>query len=92
VLEWLCAQAGGVYVRNPPRVDTASKPDVLVETQRILKEFSDVLSAVSQAWVDARVSHEEAAHIRKEWDELKSVAETFVLMCESVAAGKRSRP
>ena len=86
-LSWLCAQAGGVFVKNPSR--TEQKVDVLVETQRILKEFSDVLSAVSAAWQDARVSDDEARVIRKEWDELKSVAETFVMMCEDHA--KRPR-
>lgn len=82
-LDWLCAQAGGVFVRNPARAD--KHVDVLVETQRILKEFSDVLSAVSQAWEDARVSDAEARAIRKEWDELKSVAESFVMTCEEHA-------
>ncbi len=80
VLEWLCQRFGGVFVKNPDA--RQGRVDVLVETQRILKEFSDVLSAVSTAWADARVSPTEAAAIRKEWDELKSVAETFVLACE----------
>jgi transposase-like protein len=80
LLEWLCGQSSGVFVKNPTRTD--QKVDVLGETQRILKEFSDVLQAVSSAWQDHRVSPTEATLIRKEWDELKSIAETFVLTCE----------
>lgn len=82
---WLCQQMDGVYVKNPATL--AGKLDVLRETQRLLKEFSDVLMAVSTAWEDAKVSKEEAEKIRAEWDELKSIAETFVVACEN--AGKR---
>ena len=84
---WLCQQMNGVYVRNPAPL--AGKSDVLMATQKLLKEFSDVLMAVSLAWEDARVSPKEAESIRAEWDELKSIAETFVLSCEDHARGKR---
>lgn len=86
-LDWLCHQSHGVFVKNPARTDT--KVDVLMETQRILKEFSDVLQAVSSAWQDHRVSPDEATLIRKEWDELKSIAETFVLSCEDDSKRRR---
>jgi hypothetical protein len=82
-LQWLCAQADGFFSKNPPTQD--QKIDVLAETQRILKEFAEVLNAVSTAWQDARVSPDEAEVIRREWDELKSVAETFVTRCEKHA-------
>lgn len=84
---WLCQQMDGVYVKNPGTL--GGKLDVLRETQRLLKEFSDVLMAVSTAWEDAKVNAEEAEKIRAEWDELKSIAETFVLACEEHAKGKR---
>jgi hypothetical protein len=84
---WLCQQMDGVYVKNPASL--GGKLDVLRETQRLLKEFSDVLLAVSSAWEDAKVNGEEAEKIRAEWDELKSIAETFVIACEEHAKGKR---
>lgn len=80
---WLCQARGGVFVKNPD--GEAKAVDVLQETQRILKEFSDVLHAVASAFHDHRVSHDEATTIRQEWDELKSVAETFVRACEGFA-------
>jgi hypothetical protein len=86
-VEWLCQQADGVYVKNPPRA--SGDVNVMQETQRILGGFSDMLRAVSAAWEDSRVSKEEAAQIRKEWDELKSLAETFVMLCED--HGKRPK-
>ena len=87
-LQWLAQQAGGVFVHNPPQ--RAGEINVLQETQRILKEFSDVLLAVSNAWVDSRVTQAEAETIRHEWDELKSIAETFVLACEQSVPGARA--
>lgn len=84
---WLCQEMAGVYVKNPSPL--GGKADVLQATQRLLKEFSDLLLAVSLAWEDSLVSAAEAARIRAEWDELKSIAETFVLSCEEHARGKR---
>jgi transcriptional regulator with XRE-family HTH domain len=81
-IEWLCQQADGVFVKNPPRDARIERVDVLKETQRILKEFSDVLTAVSNGWEDAKLERHEAEKIRQEWDELKSIAETFVRGCE----------
>lgn len=80
---WLCQTQDGVFVKNPPADPKLERIDVLKETQRILKEFSDVLNAVSDAWEDARLTQAEAKKIRDEWDELKAVAETFVRSCES---------
>ncbi len=86
-VQWLAHQRGGVFVKNPPRL--VEKVDVFRETQRILKEFADVLQAVSSAWDDARLTPDEIERIRHEWDELKSIGETFVMSCEDHAAKKR---
>lgn len=82
-IAWLCQTQDGVFVKNPAANPAFERMDVLKETQRILKEFSDVLNAVSNAWEDARLTPAEAKKIRDEWDELKAVAETFVRSCES---------
>jgi hypothetical protein len=82
-VRWLCQKRGGVFVKNPDK--QPGQVDVLRETNRILKEFSDVIQAVSMAWEDARVTPAEAQKIRAEWDELKAIAETFVLTCEAHA-------
>ncbi len=84
-VEWLCRQTGGFRVENPDRVE-AGRGAVLRSTQSILKEFTELLNAVSQSYDDDRqINPEEAAKIRKEWEDLKSIAESFVLACEAGA-------
>jgi hypothetical protein len=41
----------------------------------MLKEFSDVLQAMTSAFLDGHVSKDEAALIRREWEELLPIAE-----------------
>jgi hypothetical protein len=81
-IDWLCLQTGTFRVKNPDVYAQACEP-VLKTTQTILKEFSDVLQAVSSSYETGnRIDAEEAKRIRKEWEELKMVAETFVFSCE----------
>jgi len=86
-VQWLARLRGGIFVKNPERA--LGKVDVFRETQRILKEFADVLQAVSSAWDDSRLTADEIDRIRHEWDELKSIGETFVMACEDHASKKR---
>ena len=49
----------------------------------IVKEFGDLLHAISEGLKDDRmVDHEEAARIRKEWEDLKRAGEAFVIAAE----------
>ena len=89
---WLCQQLDGVFVKNPPPDGAKpTKVDVLQQTQKLVTAFSDMLSAVSRGWEDAELTVEEAEKIRSEWDELKSVAETFVVGCERHAHAPKKR-
>ncbi len=81
-VQWLCGQTNGFRVDNPET--TSSAGAVLKSTQVILKEFSEVLEAVSGSYGNGnRIDCKEATHIRKEWEELKSIAESFVVACEA---------
>lgn len=82
MIDWLCQQTGTFRVKNPYVALQACEP-VLKTTQTILKEFSDVLQAVSSSYESGnRIDAQEAKRIRKEWEDLKMVAETFVYSCE----------
>ncbi len=81
-IAWLCEQAQGFFVHNPEQ-DAQGHLAVFQATQQILKEFSDVLRAVSESNAnDDRIDPDEARQIRAEWEELKAVTESFVVACE----------
>lgn len=78
---WLCEAAGGYFVLNPDR----SRKDplqVLAQTQRLVRGFSDVLDEIAKSMADGKVDASEARRIRTEWEELKRQAESFVHACE----------
>jgi hypothetical protein len=80
-VEWLCEQTGGFYVPNiqaGKSVDSA----IIKNSQAMLKEFSDLLEAVSNSAADGTIDDEESEHIRSEWEDLKSITEAFVSACE----------
>jgi hypothetical protein len=80
-IQWVCEQLNGIYIKNP---DVVAKHDSMTPpyVPEALKEFSDVIRAISDAMDDETITVEEAATIRKEWEELKVVLERFVLACE----------
>jgi hypothetical protein len=81
IVEWLCQQAGGCFLRNP---ESSSKKgyEVLPATHEIISQFSQMLNKISVAALDNSISREEASQIRDSWDRLKSYAEGFVRCCE----------
>lgn len=80
---WLCEQVNGYYVDNVTPDGADSGVRLLEMTQRILKEFSEMLDVVSRSiGDDGGVDGDEARAIRVEWEDLKRVAEQFTLYCE----------
>ncbi len=84
VINWLCHQAGGFFTPNP-QVDAGDfGTDLLMGTQQLVKEFSDMLEEVSRSIADdGAIEQKEAVRIRRHWETLKRVAETFVVSGES---------
>ena len=81
IMQWLCLQAGGVFVKNPP--STCKKGfQVMPATQEIVQQFANLLASISQAALDNSISETEAECIRHVWDELKRYTEGFVRCCE----------
>ena len=82
LLDWLCEQRGSFRADNPNIKEV--NPSVLENTQTILREFSELLEAVTESYAhQQRIDPEEAMRIRKEWEDLKRVAEGFVFSCEA---------
>lgn len=80
-IQWASEQLNGVFVKNP---EITVDPEVILDdyVPNSLKEFSDVIKEISIAMKDNKVTKDEADKIRKEWEELKILLETFVLACE----------
>ena len=83
VVNWLCHEASGFYVPNPTEVVEDLDTELLTRTQRLVMEFSEMLSAVTVAIEDdGKIEPSEADRIREAWEQLKSSGEAFTLACE----------
>lgn len=81
VIHWICQRAGGFYVKNPKTHH--SHPDYLIPaTNQIVQEFADLLAVIANAAGDNHIDANEAKTIRRRWEDLKTVTETFVACCE----------
>lgn len=80
-IQWAAAELNGIFLKNP---DIEAKKDEINQTYvpEALQNFGNVIKEIGQAMEDGKVTLEEAEKIRKEWDKLKILLETFVLACE----------
>lgn len=77
LIRWICERAGGFFVENPNR--SAGKRRALTsETAHLIQEFAGIITLVSQAAEDGKITKDEAKRIRRSWDEIKSRTECFV--------------
>lgn len=82
---WLCQQADGYFVPNVPTREDDAVP-LLHMTREIVRKFSDLLDVLTESVEnDGQIDLVEAGNIRAEWEELKSVSESFVALCEKGA-------
>lgn len=84
VVNWICQQAGGFFVPNvhPDRRHVGT--DLLIGAQQLVKEFSDMLEEVGRSVAnDGEIDDPEAERIRRDWETLKRVAESFVIAGEA---------
>jgi hypothetical protein len=84
LIRWLCNDAGGFFVANPHEATRGSIDESLfLQTRRMVREFSELLNAVSVSHDDdGRIDAEESDEIRQKWEDLKSAVEQFVVRCE----------
>ncbi len=81
IIEFLCEQCGGYFVRNPDS-NCEKGYEVLPATNEIVMQFSGLLSEISKAALDNSITNDEAEDIRLLWDKLKGYGEGFVRCCE----------
>ena len=83
LINWICKTAGGFFVKDPVSRPTVRNQEMFQQTQIVIKEFSNTLNAISQAYSDDNISLHEAERIRTEWERLKRAGETLVRECET---------
>ncbi|MFC4994356.1 phage regulatory CII family protein [Rubritalea tangerina] len=81
IIEHLAERCGGYFVRNPES-HCQKGFQYLPATNEIVSQFSHLLTRISAAAIDNSITCDEAAEIRKVWDQLKGYAEGFVRCCE----------
>ena len=83
IVAWLCGKRDGFFVRNPPQPSNYPDAQLLVDTQRLVHEFSGLLQTVTQSIEDdGEIAEKEAKRIRGAWEHLKSTVEAFAVACE----------
>ncbi len=83
VINWLCHEAEGFYVRNPKEIPPDLSTDLLINTQRLVQEFSQLLMTVTKSIEDdGEIEPAEADRIRDAWELFKSTVEAFTVACE----------
>ena len=84
LIRWLCNEAGGFYVSNPvPDNDRPVDQNIFNETRGMVREFSELLDAVTASVEDdSHIDSQEADEIRQRWEDLKACVERFVMACE----------
>ncbi len=82
-VHWLCNEVGGFFVKNPAGKPGDLSTALLVDTQRLVQAFSELLRTVTQSIEDdGAIEESEAKRIRRAWESLKSTAEAFTVACE----------
>jgi len=82
IVQWLCQQAGGFFIKNPKT--GRPHPAFLVPAMNnVVQDFADLLGVMADSAHDNQITDAEAQSIRAHWEELKSVTEEFVRSCEA---------
>jgi hypothetical protein len=83
VINWLCNEGGGFFVTNPSEPRPSLSTELLMNTQRLVTEFSTLLGAVTRSIEDdGLIAPAEADRIRRAWEPLKATVEAFTVACE----------
>jgi hypothetical protein len=83
-IEWLCGQAGGLFVVPLHASDSEVDKRYIDHTRKLLAEFSDLLQVMSDSMAhENRIDEAEADEIRTQWQRLQGYGESFVRACEA---------
>ena len=81
LVQWLCAQAGGFFVANPPVKPLRAAKDLLPVESIVMAEQATLLATLAKV-LGHRVSSAEARSLRSQWEQCKSDMERLMASCE----------
>ena len=83
VVNWLCRAAGGFFTPNPSGGVGDIGIELLIRTQQLVREFSQLLLTVTKSIEDdGEIEPDEAERIRHAWEVFKRTVEAFTVACE----------
>lgn len=83
LVRYVTNAAGGFFMANPsPPPNAGARWCAVMETQAIVRKFSELLDAVTQSVETPGITEDEARQIREEWEDLKAWVERFTVACE----------
>ena len=81
IADWICHHAKGYFVKNAGPLDLEG-PHLMKATETLIKQYTQMLSLISTVVVDGQVSPEESVDLRRQWQSIQSVTESYVTACE----------
>ena len=79
-VKWVCEELNGTFIKNDDiKVEAGNYNNCMSDA---LREFGGMISEIGKALEDGVVTSDEAVAIRKEWEDVKRVMESFVLAGE----------
>ena len=93
VVNWLCHTAGGFFTPNPTGAVGDIGTKLVVSTQHLVREFSQLLLTVTKSIEDdGEIELDEAERIRNAWEVFKRTVEAFTVACERGKFQSGDRP
>ena len=83
LLEWLCAQRGGFFVKNTAPKPSPQKLELIAAECELVKDCGALLAESFQAVAAKDLSPAKVSLVRANWEKLKAVAERFVRLLEA---------
>jgi len=82
IADWVCAEAGGFFVKNAVVPKPGHASSLAAATNAVVQEFAGMLSVIATAALDESIEDNEIVAIRARWQKLQSITEKFVQNCE----------
>lgn len=84
LIKWACSELGGTFVPNLQLTESALQREATDVVASALKEFAEIVTVIGEVIADNKITADEPAKVRKEWEDLKSVMEGFVVGLENL--------